>query len=100
MKTVEESRRIAQKTGCLGWIFGIGNLLIKISEKLDKKTLPSEVIKTTPPHQAITGADLKYTHPEQIPSQTYYSAKEIARRATARETKQTREYTGHDRRGG
>lgn len=92
MKKVEESRPTAQRTGCLGWIFGIGSLLIRISEKLDKKTLQTEAIKTAPPHQAITGVDLKYTHPELVPSQPEYQEQHGG--------KAPRAYTGQDLRGG
>jgi len=92
MQRAEQSHRTAQKTGCLGWVFGIGNLLIRISEKFDKKPLQTETIKTTPPHQAITGADLKYTHPKLVPSQPEYQEQHGG--------KMPRSYKGQDPRGG
>jgi hypothetical protein len=87
----EYIQKITPKLRCLGWIFGIRTLLVKLSERLDKQRTQPTIANDVSQHKAITGAEIKYARPELVPGQPEYIQQYGGT--------MPRVYKGHDLRG-
>ncbi|KKP62074.1 MAG: hypothetical protein UR56_C0007G0057 [Candidatus Roizmanbacteria bacterium GW2011_GWC2_34_23] len=90
----EKPALVPTGSGCLSlFLRFIGLKIVFEPPKLTNEPLVEKVdLKSSSRHQAITGPDLRYVHPELVPSQPEYIQQNGG--------KTERVYNGQDRRGG